>query len=75
MKRLIEASSNPGDTVLDPCMGSASVGLASLMSDRDFIGYDISLDYVTKASIRLDEFQKENNPWLKKLLRRQTTTV
>jgi DNA modification methylase len=70
MKRLIEASSNPGDTVLDPCMGSASVGLACLMSDRNFIGYDISLDYVTKASIRLTDFNTEDNAWLKKLNKR-----
>ena len=75
MKRLIEASTEKGATVLDPCMGSGSVGLACLMSDRTFIGYDVSLDYVTKASIRLSAFNKENNPWLKKLLKRQSIAV
>ena len=29
MTRLIEASSNVGDTVFDPCMGSGAVGVAA----------------------------------------------
>ncbi len=71
MKRLIEASTNAGDIVFDPCMGSGSVGLACKMTDRNFIGCDINLEYVTKAIQRIDALDLAANPWLKKLLKRQ----
>ena len=71
MKRLIEASTNVGDIVLDPCMGSGSVGLACKMTNRDFWGCDINPEYVTKAITRIEELNLGNNPWLKKLLKRQ----
>lgn len=70
MKRLIEASSNPGDTVFDPCMGSGAVGLACKMTDRNFIGCDINPDYVDKAVERIESLDLDNNPWLKKLNKR-----
>jgi site-specific DNA-methyltransferase (adenine-specific) len=38
---LMRQSSQPGDTVLDPFMGSGSVGEAALASDRNFVGGDI----------------------------------
>ena len=71
MKRLIEASSNPGDTVLDPCMGSGSVGIACKMTNRDFLGSDINPMYVSKALQRIDELNLGDNPWIKKLLKRE----
>jgi len=72
MKRLIEASSNEGDTVFDPCMGSGSVGLACKMSNRNFIGCDINPEYVKAAIQRINHLDLETNPWIKKLLRRTT---
>lgn len=45
MQRLIEASSNPGDTVLDFCAGSGSTGVAALQSGRQFIGIERELEY------------------------------
>jgi site-specific DNA-methyltransferase (adenine-specific) len=70
MKRLIEASSNPNDIVFDPCMGSGSVGLACKMTDRTFWGCDINPEYVTKAKQRIDELNVNDNPWLRKLQKR-----
>lgn len=40
---LIEQSSSPGEVVLDPFMGSASVGEAALRAGRRFIGGDIKV--------------------------------
>lgn len=53
MKRLIEASSNIGDIVLDPCMGSGAVGVAAKQSGRKFIGIEMNPEYfkVTKQRI------------------------
>ena len=56
MERLIQASSQPEDTVFDPCMGSGAVGIAAKRTRRDFIGvefdekyYKITEDRINKA--------------------------
>lgn len=38
---LINTYTNPGQTVLDPCMGVGSTGIACSLSGRNFIGYEI----------------------------------
>ncbi len=45
--------SNPGDLVLDPMCGSGTTGKMALLNDRDFIGIDISPDYIEIARERL----------------------
>jgi len=50
LSRLIKASSNVGDVVFDPCMGSGSTGMASKVTERNFIGCDLDPVYVEKAS-------------------------
>ena len=70
LKRLIEASTNPGDVVLDPCMGSGSTGLACKMTEREFIGGDINEDYVNAAIERIESLDVTDNPWLRKLAKR-----
>ena len=50
---LIEQSTRPGELVLDPFMGSASVGVAANKLDRRFSGNDISADSLALAGARL----------------------
>lgn len=50
---LIEQSTQPGELVVDPFMGSASVGAAALMVRRSFRGCDLSAESVALASRRL----------------------
>lgn len=45
--------SNPGDTVLDPFVGSGTTGKMAIVSGRDFIGIDISPEYCAIANERL----------------------
>lgn len=52
MKILIENSSQPGDTVLDPFMGSGSTGVACIENDRRFIGIEIDKKYFDIANGR-----------------------
>jgi len=52
MKILIENSSQPGDTVLDPFMGSGSTGVACIENDRKFIGIEIDKKYFDIANGR-----------------------
>jgi site-specific DNA-methyltransferase (adenine-specific) len=53
---LIEQSSQPGDTVVDPFMGSGSVGVAALRLGRRFLGNDLNPEAVQIAATRLREF-------------------
>jgi site-specific DNA-methyltransferase (adenine-specific) len=50
---LIEQSSAPGEIVIDPFMGSGSVGAAALQTGRHFLGTDVSGSSLTAARARL----------------------
>ena len=54
---LIKRHSNIGDTVFDPFMGSGSVGLACLNTDRDFIGMELDDNYFHIAEERIKQAQ------------------
>lgn len=63
-KTLIENSSNEGDLVLDPFMGSGTTAVASLLSGRNFIGSEIDEIYHKRACDRIEETimsMSENN--------------
>lgn len=53
MERLILASSNPGDTVLDNCMGSGTTGVACINTGRNFIGMEMDAGYFQIAKERI----------------------
>jgi site-specific DNA-methyltransferase (adenine-specific) len=52
---LIGQSSQPGDVVADPFMGSGSVGVAAVRTGRRFIGNDLNPEAVRIAAQRLGE--------------------
>lgn len=47
--------SNPGDTVLDPFMGSGTTGVACKRFDRKFVGIELDETYFTLALKRISE--------------------
>jgi len=53
LERIIKASSNPGDIVLDPFNGSGTTVVAAAMLNRKYIGIDQSAEYVHYAQKRL----------------------
>ncbi len=55
MKRIIEATSNSGDTVLDPMMGSGTTGEACRILGREFIGIEKNEKYFKMAEERIAE--------------------
>lgn len=59
LKRIISASSNEGDTILDPFMGSGTTGAACVQLSRDFIGCEIDPDYYEIAKRRIEEAQAQ----------------
>jgi DNA modification methylase len=56
---LIQASSNEGDTVLDPFMGSGTTAVACIKEKRHFIGYELNKEYYDKACKRIDAEQRQ----------------
>jgi DNA modification methylase len=57
MEEIIDQFTKPGDTVLDPFMGSGTTGVACVRTGRNFIGIEIDPDFYKIASERiLSEF-------------------
>ena len=55
LHRIVLASTNPGDKILDPFAGSCTTGIAANLLDRKFVGYDIDANYLNKGIKRKDE--------------------
>lgn len=53
MEYLIRTYTNPGDTVLDNCMGSGTTGVACLRTGREFIGIEKDAGFFQIAERRL----------------------
>lgn len=54
-ERMILASSDPGDTVLDPFVGSGTALRVCQQTDRNGIGIDINPEYIEMTNKRLSE--------------------
>ena len=58
LMRIIAASSNQGDCVLDPFVGSGTTAVAAQKLKRNYVGIEISQDYAEKAKQRLSQMKK-----------------
>lgn len=56
--RIVMASTDKGDLVLDPFTGSSTTGLASHLNGRKFIGIDMEKKYLDLSIKRLNELDK-----------------
>ena len=56
LERIIRASSNPGDVVLDPFCGCATACVAAEKLGREWLGIDLSAKAVELVNVRLQEF-------------------
>ena len=64
LARIVAASSNPGELVMDPFNGSGTTAAAALQLGRDYCGIDISENYVENTKIRLKELKGEHRDTL-----------
>lgn len=55
----IKTWSNEHDTVLYPFMGSGTTGKMAILSNREFIGIDISQEYCDMARKRIERYNEE----------------
>ena len=51
----------PGGTVMDPFMGSGSTGKAAVLEGFNFIGIDLSPEYVAIARARIDHAKRQGH--------------
>ncbi len=72
LKRIILASSNPGDIVLDPFAGSFTTGAVAVSSGRKFIGIEINSEYIKMGLRRLDVASHYSAEELAKVKKRKT---
>jgi len=56
--RVILASTDDGDVVLDPFTGSSTTGLAAVLNGRKFIGIDLENKYLDLSIKRFEELDK-----------------
>jgi hypothetical protein len=59
LMRIIAISSNAGDCVLDPFVGSGTTAVAARKLQRDYVGIEISAEYAKKAEERLAELDTQ----------------
>lgn len=62
INRLVIGGSNKGDIIIDPFMGSGTLPVVALMTDRNFIGIDNNKQYCNLALKRIRDHQ--NRPRL-----------
>ena len=61
LNRIVLASSNPGDIVLDPFNGSGTTVVSAALLNRKYVGIDQSADYVSFARKRLEHALEQAN--------------
>ncbi len=59
LKRIVSASAQKGDVVLDPFTGSSTTGLAAVSLGCKFIGIDTEKEYLNKSIKRFKDLIKE----------------
>ena len=60
LRRIILASTNIGDLILDPFTGSSTTGIMSLRLGRKFIGIDKEKEYLDLSIKRFEQEFKES---------------
>ena len=51
----IKGSTEEGDLVLDPFMGTGTTGVSAKKLGRNYIGFDLQQDYIDVANKRIEE--------------------
>jgi len=59
MSYLITMTTRPGDTVLDPFMGSGTTGCAAALLRRKFVGVEMDPDYLEIAAARIEHWKNQ----------------
>jgi len=58
---LIKTYTDEGDLVLDNCMGSGTTAIASINTNRNYIGFELNKEYYELAKNRINKHILDNN--------------
>lgn len=58
---LVRTYANPGELVLDNCMGGGTTPIACLSAGRDFVGIELHREFFESASRRVRSWQEHNS--------------
>lgn len=59
LKRIVLASTNKGNIILDPFTGSSTTGLAAVLFNRKFVGIDTEKKYLELSKKRFNQLTKQ----------------
>lgn len=61
-EELILDNSNKGDLIFDPCLGGGTTAIAAMNQNRNFLGFELDLNYYEKTTAKIEQMknQKEN---------------
>lgn len=59
MRYLVLTYTNPGDVVLDNCMGSGTTAIAAMREKRHFVGFELNKEYFDKAVERINRERQQ----------------
>ena len=71
IERTIKGSSNAGDLVLDPFMGSGTTAEVAMRHGRSVLGFEVREDYCAIAKSRIEAAEKATNLVFKKIKTRE----
>jgi site-specific DNA-methyltransferase (adenine-specific) len=60
LARLIQASTKPGEWVLDPFSGSATTGIAANLLGRRYLGLEVEEEFLSMSKARREEIENIN---------------
>lgn len=60
--RIVKASSNPNEIVLDPFFGSGTSAIVALSNGRKFVGFEINKKYCDLAVERIERYKNSPQP-------------
>jgi len=58
LRRVVLASTNKGDLILDPFTGSSTTGIIAYLYGRKFIGIDTEKEYLNLSIKRFEDLEK-----------------
>ena len=58
LNRIVLASTNKGDVILDPFAGSSTAGIAAAINGRKFVGIDLEKQYLELSKKRFSDLKK-----------------
>ena len=69
LARIILSSTKKQDLILDPFAGSCTTGIAANLFDRNFVGIDLSKEYLLLGKCRRQLLDTKKDEWIKNIMK------